>query len=304
MIMNKETKHTLVFLAVLLVTFMAINWAFGCVSQKLLSALPSSSNEVARMNYQVTRCESECLILGSSRASHHYNPSIIQDSLKMTTYNAGRNGHGISYADGVLRAILERRKPKLLILEFSDGEFRPDWTEKISSLKPYYNTYPQVLQLAEKVLDERESLKSKFSAYRMNSLIFPIIGTYLHSSKDTERGFMPLKGQNDKNMKMRESKGIFTIDEKNKDILNDLIDLCEANNIKVIAFCSPMFQDFSSERVELSKVCAEKNIPFYDYSNDEYFMKRPDLFWDNAHLNEDGANVYTKLIISDIRKYL
>ena len=302
MTMNKEAKHTLIFVVVLMGAFLLVNWLFGKISNGLLASLPPSSNEVARMNYQITQSKSECLILCSSRASHHYNPSILQDSLGLTTYNAGRNGHGISYADGVLRAVLGREKPKLIILEFSDGEFRPDWTEKISSLKPYYHTYPQVLQLAKTILGEKEGLKSMFSSYRFNSLMFPILGTYLHSSTDNKKGFMPLKGQNDKNMKMRESKGNFSVDEVNKDILDDFIKICRDNDISIVAFCSPIYQDFSTERVEFAKICSERNIPFHDYSNDKFFMERPELFWDNAHLNDEGAMIYTLKVIEDLKK--
>ena len=263
--------------------------------------MPAAPNEVARMNYQVKQCESECLILGSSRASHHYAPSIIQDSLGLSTYNAGGNGHGISYADGVLRAIIGRKKPKLIILECSDGEFRADWTEKVGSLKPYFKEHPEILHLAMRVVGDKESLKSKFSAYRFNSLLFPVLGTYLNYSMDKEKGFMPLKGNNIPEMKMRESKGAFSINNMNRNVFEDFVGICKDNNIKVVAFCSPIYQDFSSERIELSKICEEKDIPFYDYSNDEFFMSHPEYFWDNAHLNKDGAEIYTKLVIAGIK---
>lgn len=302
--MKKEAKKTLLFLVVLVASFLAIDWLFGVLSYKLLASMPAAPNEVARMNYQVTQCESECLILGSSRASHHYAPLIIQDSLGLSTYNAGRNGHGISYADGVLRAIINRKKPKLIVLECSDGEFRPDWTEKVSSLKPYFKEYPDILRLAKNVVGDNESFKSKFSAYRFNSLLFPVLGTYLKSSVDKEKGFMPLKGNNVLDMKLRESKGAFSINYQNIEIFEDFVGTCRANNIKVVAFCSPIYQDFSCERIELSKICEEKVIPFFDYSNDEYFMSHPELFWDNAHLNKEGAEIYTKKIVDDIRKII
>ena len=266
--------------------------------------MPAAPNEIARMNYQVSECECECLILGSSRASHHYVSKIIEDSLRIASYNAGRNGHGISYANGVLRAILTRKKPKLVILEFSDGEFRPDWTEKVGTLKPYFNNYPEILQLAENILGKEESLKARFGAYRFNSLVFPVLGTFLQSSKDKGKGYMPLKGRNDSKIKIRASKGQFTINQKERDVLNDFVGICRKNNIEIIAFCSPIYQDFSYERIELARVCVEYRIPFYDYSNDKYYINHPELFWDNAHLNEEGAQFYTKEIISTLKQVI
>lgn len=75
------------------------------------------------------------------------------------------------------------------------------------------------------------------------------------------------------------------------------------NRYKSGCFFLTIYQDFSYESIELSKICEEKGIPFFDYSNDEFFMSHPEYFWDNAHLNKEGAEIYTEKIIVDILNF-
>lgn len=39
-----------------------------------------------------------------------------------------------------------------------------------------------------------------------------------------------------------------------------------------------------------------------DYSEMDYFWQRPELFYDNSHLNGEGANVFTQMFIGQILK--
>ena len=59
----------------------------------------------------------DIIILGSSRASHHYIPRIIEDGLGMTCFNAGQDGNGIILQYGRWKMISERYTPKMIIYD-------------------------------------------------------------------------------------------------------------------------------------------------------------------------------------------
>ena len=64
---------------------------------------------------------SDILILGTSRAEHHYNAQMISDSLGIPCYNAGEEGCGIVLAYGRLLLLLERYTPNAIIYDVTPG---------------------------------------------------------------------------------------------------------------------------------------------------------------------------------------
>ena len=58
-------------------------------------SLNAKSGGNLKNNYIAYNMKEELLIMGSSRAAHHYKPGIFSDSLNMSCYNCGRDGNGI-----------------------------------------------------------------------------------------------------------------------------------------------------------------------------------------------------------------
>ena len=69
----------------------------------------------ARDNYICNSATEDIMIFGSSRAVHHYNAHMIQDSLGMTCFNCGADGNGIILSYGRLLMLKERHQPKIII---------------------------------------------------------------------------------------------------------------------------------------------------------------------------------------------
>jgi hypothetical protein len=70
--------------------------------------------EQGRTTYAIDLTRDDILILGSSRASHHYVPAIISDSLGSSCYNAGKDKQGLFYCQAVLNAVMKRHIPKMV----------------------------------------------------------------------------------------------------------------------------------------------------------------------------------------------
>ena len=79
--------------------------------------------EQARTTYAVDSANQKILILGSSRASHHYIPAIIEDSLGMSCYNAGKDKQGVFYSLAILKAVCARHRPQGVILDITPFSF-------------------------------------------------------------------------------------------------------------------------------------------------------------------------------------
>ena len=76
-------------------------------------------NSGAQINH-IIRTKYDAYIFGASRASHHYDPSIIEDKLGLSCFNAGDDGKNATYQLGILQMLLKKHTPKLIVYEIGD----------------------------------------------------------------------------------------------------------------------------------------------------------------------------------------
>ena len=100
--------------------------------------------------YSIEDTKADVLIFGASRAQQQYNPEFIEDSLKLTCYNVGRDGMPFFYHYAVLQGVLKRYSPKIILLDCEYGVLKKAESsyERISCLLPYYKGYPEMRRWA------------------------------------------------------------------------------------------------------------------------------------------------------------
>lgn len=83
--------------------------------------LPQISNQgdTGKTYFSLYDVESPVVVVGSSRASHHYVTKIIEDTLGVPAYNVARDGCFFSYNCCVVNSILDRYSPKMIIWEMA-----------------------------------------------------------------------------------------------------------------------------------------------------------------------------------------
>jgi hypothetical protein len=150
-----------------------------------------------RTTYSMEQTKADLVIFGSSRATHHYVPDVFEQRLNMSYYNVGRDGNFIFYHYAVLKSILKRYTPKIIILDISGAEFSvgQDSYDRLSALLPYYKTHPEIRPIVE-LKSEYEKIKLASSIYPFNSSIITIaLGNAEFNKKrnDDTEGYVPLK---------------------------------------------------------------------------------------------------------------
>jgi hypothetical protein len=85
--------------------------------------------------------------------------------------------------------------------------------------------------------------------------------------------------------------------------LLDFIAEPENNNINLVVVSSPRFRPIDNNYF-LKELCKKHNITYIDLYDLDLFNENPDLFQDKAHLNHDGALIYTKLFFENLKPYL
>ncbi len=103
-----------------------------------------------RTTYSMDSTRAQILIIGSSRANHHYVPSVFEDSLHKTFYNAGRDGNGTFYQLALLKTILKRYTPEIIVFDYSSVFVKgTEEYDQMASLLPYYRTHTEIRSLVE-----------------------------------------------------------------------------------------------------------------------------------------------------------
>ena len=303
---NFIMKFTNKIILVLLFVFF-LDFSVG----KLLEFLyfKQSSGLFYRTTYSFNKACESILVFGSSRANHHYYPTIFTEKFNTTFYNTGRDGNGIFFQYAVLKSVLKRYRPKLILLDYY-GSFKYNQSEydKISSILPYYNTNPEIRNIIYlKSPFERIKLFSKI--YPFNSKILTIMTGLFEFNKDRKKdfnGYVPLYGEWDKDIKYSTKSDSYIIDNNKVKIIKDFIELCKINNVPLIIVYSPIYEkNANNKEISFIKNLAKKqNIQFLDYSSDSIFLNNRTLFKDPTHLNNKGAVLFSKMVTNKINTNL
>jgi hypothetical protein len=296
-------SNGLIFVIFLFLFTVFLDFFFGKIYEALYFSEKSRSND--RLIHSVLGTNEDVLIFGSSRALHHYNPKILEDSLGLTAYNVGSGGQNIYFHNAILEAALERYVPKIVILELMSIDFEKtplQWdTEKLGTLLPFSNL-SSASRNAVLLRGSEEQIKLFSSIYPYNSMQYNMLRNNLLPFENHLKGFIPLNGVWTKGIETREILSS-DIDPNKVKALYHFIETCKKNNIELYIFISPHYANFNgkSRYTELTnQLLIEYGLHVMNYENDSIFVQHPEFFVDPFHLNSEGAKVYSSIAASKI----
>lgn len=275
----------------------------------LRSLYLQAGDKFERENFMRDKMNADVIIMGSSKAAHNYMPSIIGDSLNMTTYNCGQRGNGIIYSYGRLATIYKRYTPKIIIydvIKSYDIEVN-DNSRYLDFLKADYGHNSTVDSLFY-VFDKNSKYKMLLNCYQYNSTICDLlINTVLKNrSRFQKDGHFPFKGAKSDFVPSKiidektVSKGHIEIDSL-KILYLEKLAKEKRRNCFLVFTISPSYKYVNPKDYAIvHDLCNHYCIPLLDYINDKRFLGKYDLFFDGSHLNEKGAKMYSSIVASDV----
>ncbi|MEO6136078.1 MAG: hypothetical protein ABIP35_13060 [Ginsengibacter sp.] len=304
--LSQFTLRFFVFLAIIFV----LDFSIGRILKSFY--FTQDSGLLFRTTFAMDSTTAQMLIFGSSTANHHYEPHSFENRLNVSLYNAGRDGNNIFYHFAVLQGILIRYSPKIAILDFNKLEFakNPDSYDRITSLLPYYETNPKIRSIIElKSPYEKYKLLSKI--YPFNSILFTVAVGNLDVNKDRKNnndidGYIPISKVWKNPLSLDTPVLKYEIDSNKVKYFRSFITECIKSDVNLFIVVSPRFIKYTTEDISIAlahEISDEFNIPFYDFSNDPYFLNHPELFADISHLNQNGAKIYSNKVIDKILDY-
>ncbi|MEH6535812.1 MAG: hypothetical protein V7719_05420 [Psychroserpens sp.] len=319
-------KKILIFLlAVLLVSFVTDY----LISEGLRTSDRYAQGETYIWNQILEGDISEDIyIYGSSRAWVHFDPALIEDSLGMTAYNFGIDGHFFWFQHLRHKLLLKNNpKPKFILLSldvFTLTKYEDIYALNIND--DFYNSK----QFSPFILNaEIRQYTSKYKGFSWLDYNLPLYRYYgktedlREAIRDKSRPF------GDSNFRRKGYRAVgrtWTVDfEKAKskmvhyevikhqpyvDLMNQFLKECRELDIKVIMIYSPEYiegQEFVKNRVELmntyTKISKTHQIPFLDYSRDSLCYDQS-LFYNSQHLNAKGSKLFSEKLGNDLKEYI
>ena len=173
-----------------------IDFLFGGVCSYLNSHAKGGDT---KSHYYISNQSTEdVIILGSSRAIHHYIPSILSDSLNLSVYNGGVDGNGIIFLYGRLKIITDRYTPKIVIYDANiDFDIKDnDNTKYLNWLKRFYDK-PGIDSLFS-TISHAEKYKMQSNLYRYNTSFIQITSDNISPKQVVKNGgYKPIYGEMD-----------------------------------------------------------------------------------------------------------
>lgn len=286
-----------------------VDYLFGIACSFMIKE--SKGGVTKQMNDLCFEDKYDILIMGSSRAHHHYVPEIIADSLGATVYNAGQDGNGIILHFGVLQMICQRYSPKMIIYDvfkpFDIYKYAEDQnnTRYIQPLKKYHNEYG-IREVVTSVNDRLE-IYHYSNLYRLNGSLVSIICDYLLTRPMDKNGYAPLYGEYNIDNKRREEKRReeLEIDSLKLHYIKELVSFCKARNIQLAFSISPNFELNDIEGYSpIIDICKKHNVALMNFNNAKPLNEENKFWKEPVHLNNNGAIEFTKnYVIPELKKH-
>ncbi len=292
------------------ILFLMIDFTLGGVAKQIFFS--QKSGKYSRITHAIEKASDEILIFGSSHANRHYVPAIVEKRLGESCYNVGVQGQGILFHSALQKIILERTRPKLIILNVdSYWLFESQKVyDRLIDLRPYYGNHHDILKPVLSLQSRCTDLKMLFKSYQTNSTILHAIKYYFFPQNDLD-GYMPFN-ENKKNCVFSEYKTPGSNEEINL-ALDDhfiaafasFIKNAKNKNIRMVIGVSPNYygDDASTNRSMdvMRSIAVNEQIPWYDFSHDRHFKNKSEFFYDIDHLNSKGADLFTELFVAFLR---
>lgn len=267
----------------------------------------AESQSSSKNNHCMYEADEDILILGSSYAVRNIVPSVIEDSLGLSCYNAGEAGNGSMVAWARYNMFIKNHTPKLIIYTLTpeyDYVKSDDYSKYLNEVKSYYGMDECIDEMYSNVMDEKEGVILHSNFMKFNSYAAQLIYYSLTKKNASLQGYEPLyevlkPDDNDEVKPIND----YEIDVPKKHYLEYLFEDIKKREIPILCVLPPDYRrelDLGQYK-EGFQLCEKYNIPIINHKYFEGISQNAQYFYDKGHLNDKGARLYSKYLSKEIQ---
>lgn len=311
--MKKFFLHIVLFFVIVAVVDLGFGQLCEMLSAHARGGMMKEVRQIAKEQ------KADVVVMGSSRAHHHYVPSILTDTLGLTAHNAGFDGNGIVLANGLRCLIYNRYTPSVILYDVTPGfdittnSMDGNNTRYLGPLRPYY--YNEEVRKVLSEVDFFENFKNLSSMFRYNSSIIELLKDQIIVGDFHSDGYSPLFGTMTRSIDDMNSVYETTgdpaisimgdkapIDSLKYKILDNFVSTISETDTRLVFIVSPRWKGTNAESLKpIKEICDNYGVEFWDYSSTTEFQKR-EYFKDRIHLNDYGAYIFSSTIAHRLKQ--
>lgn len=267
----------------------------------------AESQSCSKNYHCMYEADEDILILGSSFAERNIVPSVIEDSLGISCYNAGEAGNGSLVAWARYNMFVKNHIPKLIIYTLTPGydyEKSDDYSKYLNTVKPYYGREESVVNMYDDLMDCSDDFKLKSNFVKFNSYGAQLIYYWLSKKNMGLKGYNPLYGTfTPYDIENSQSFKEYRIDVPKMNYLEKLFADIKKRSIPILCVLPPDYRSNVSlaQYKEGIQLCDKYGITVINHKYYEGISQNAQYFYDISHLNDKGAKFYTSRLCKDIK---
>ncbi|AOW08123.1 hypothetical protein [Flavobacterium gilvum] len=265
------------------------------------------------------KINSDVIIMGSSRGFVGYNSKIIEDKLRLKTYNISYNAGGNNLQLSKLNIYLKNnKKPKILIqnidlAHFDENDILPEEFQFIPFLNnpdiddllvSFDSKYTDTKYLP--LLKYNQNLKLLKNGIYANFKFFNIENATTYQGYCPQNRTFKIEYHNLKKIKGKSKEGVDS--NRYKKILKKMTDFYKLNldsSTKIIFVWAPEnklrlnkeYDSLKSPLIEEINLIQKKNKNIYFIDLSHHLISKNDYyFYDTFHLNKKGSEVFSEIL--------
>lgn len=295
-------RNYLIKIALFFAIVAIVDFAFGKICYYLQTH--TKGGVTGNIQHICKESNEDIIMMGSSRMRHHYVPQVFEDSLNMSSYNAGIDGNGIIMAYGFLEMILQYHIPKLIIydINYSFDITKGDNTKYLDLLRPYYDE-DGISSIFQDV-DSMEHWKMYSRLYQYNSKLLGLVSDYVHPIYQLDRGYWPIHHVMNYEPKFSKKNNDYEIDPLKVEYIHKFISLARQHNVNLVFAVSPTY--FGKLRAEdnsvIKELLEEEDVVFLDYYYDSVICSSREYWKDGTHMNDKGTRLFSGKLAFEIEQ--
>lgn len=300
-------KKLIIWIIGVIAIVACIDLAAGILFDKYTASHPLKGDYVMA-DHLIKNADEQLIVLGSSVGLNSVDTKRVQDSLGITAYNGASNGQAFPFYLTMLKCMLDRgHRPQTVMLGVLDYNFGDEGCGvRYKFLTPYYG---RGLGDIDSIINGGDPLKKallKSSFYRLNGSWFRILlYNFVSPGVSGQNGFIakdipaafPARTTID---------GIVDITDQRAAQLKEFARLCTDNGIRLIIFFPPRYITPSMSATfadNIRKIIGDSRVTVWDDTRLAPFDSDSTLFYDNNHININGAQIYTDTVINRLKSF-
>lgn len=297
-------KRLLIWILIVVVLVVSVDIAIGVFTRDYLANhdLPGDYEAV---DYLIKDSTDELLILGSSVALNSINTRKLGDSIKVRAYNAGANGQTFPYYLSMMEIAMRNPSLKTVILGFTESNMSETGIgSRFIFLVPYYQRGFDGIDQRLENAGPWNSIMLKSALYRYNTIWFRIL--LYHFINPGIKGDCGFVAKDIPAYFPERIEGVSDMAPSFERMaeFDQFVRMCVDGGKRLIVVVPPCFLKHSGAtdvETYLRQRSESGEFELWFDVHDTSLSKDSTLFYDNWHLNINGANVYTDTIIKRMK---